>query len=232
MKVMRVEVRALTFPLISQEYQEYTTYQWVRIYPSFLQLHSLQPNNTQYTDLEGFRCHSPVHHCLEFSSSDEEIPVRPSGPCLWHSSTPDSSPVCRGAELPLPVQCHMNHHNMSPPSTDQFFKDDVTKENFPTAPLDDDIWLKDQTPDRHLCIHDTSQPNHLCHYPCPYANLNFTRNLLPSLTLEAAEFGYNIMDLMDADLEDIMSTTSAENNMDLEDISAYPDSSQLKAWFA
>ena len=36
------------------------------------------------------------------------------------------------------------------------------KKIFHTAPLDDDIWLEDQTPDRQLCIHDESQPNHLC----------------------------------------------------------------------
>ena len=77
------------------------------------------------------RCCSPVHHHLVFSSSDEESPVRPSDPSLWHSSTPDSSPVYRGAEPPLPVQHHMNHHHMSPPSIDQFFKDDTTPKIFP-----------------------------------------------------------------------------------------------------
>ena len=125
----------------------------------------------------------------------------------------------------------MNHHHTSPPGTDQFFKDDTTKENFPIAPLDDDVWLEDQTPDRQLCIYDASQPNHLCHYPCPYANLNFAQNLPPSLTLEAAEFKYDKMDLMDTDLKDIMSTTSAKDIPDLEDISVHPDHNQLKAWF-
>ena len=93
---------------------------------------------------------------------------------------------------------------MSPPNTYQFFTDDTTKENFPTAPLDDDIWSKEQTPDRQLCIHDASQLNHLCHYPFPYANPNFAWNIPPSLTPEAAEFEYDIMDLMDTDLKDIM----------------------------
>ena len=179
-----------------------------------------------------FRCHSPVCCHLVLSSADEEGPVRPSDPHLQHSSTPDSSPVHRRPEPPLPVQHHMIHHHMSPPSTDQFFKDDTTEENFPTAPLDDDIWLEDEMPYRHLCTHDTSQLDHLCHYPCPYANLNFARNLPSSLTPEAAECGYDIMDLMDADLKDIMSTTSDEDIPDLEDISDHPDSSQLEAWFA
>ena len=44
-----------------------------------------------------FRCCSPVQHHLVFSSSDKESPVRPSDSCLQHSSTPDRSPVCRGA---------------------------------------------------------------------------------------------------------------------------------------
>ena len=179
-----------------------------------------------------FRCCSPVSCHLVFSSSDEESPVRPRDPHLWHSSTPYSSPVCRGSEPPLPVQHHMNHNHMCLPSTDQFFTDDTTEENFPTTPVDDDVWLEDQTPDRQLCIHDTSRLNHLCHNLCPYANLHFAKNLPPSLTPEAAEFEYDIMNLMDTDLEDIMSTTSAEDILDLEDISDHPNHSLLKAWFA
>ena len=180
-----------------------------------------------------FRCHSPVWHCLVFCSS-EESPVRPSDPCLWHSSTLDSSPVFRGAESPLPVQHHVNHHHMSAPSTDQFFMDGTTKENFPTAPLDDDIWSEDQIPDRHLFIHDTSQPTHLYHYSCPYVNLNFEMDLPWSPTLGAAEYGHGIMDLsnVSVDMEDIMTTTSDEDISDLEDISGHPDSSQLEACFA
>ena len=40
------------------------------------------------------------------------------------------------------------------------------------------------------------------------------------------------MDLMDTYLKDIMSTASAEDILDLEDISYHPDHRQLKAWFA
>ena len=158
--------------------------------------------------------------------------MRPSDPCLQHSSTPNSSPVCREAEPPLPVQHHMNHQHTSAPSTDKFFKDDTTEENFPTAPLDDDNWSEDQIPDRHWCIHDTSQPNHLCHYSCPYANLNFAMDLPPSPTMEATEFGYGIMDLSDADLKDIITTTSDEDIPDLKNISDHWDIGQLEAWFA
>ena len=178
-----------------------------------------------------FRCHSPVCCHLVFSSSDEDSPMRPSDPCLWHFSTLDSSQVHRWSEPPLPVQLHMNHHHTSIPSTDQFLMDDTTEENFPTAPLDDDVWLGDQIPERHLCIYDTSQPTHLCHYPCPYANLNFEMDLSPSPTLEAIEFGYGIMDLSDRDLEDVMTTSSDKAIPDLEDISDHLDGSQLEVWF-
>ena len=99
-----------------------------------------------------FRCNSPVCCHLVFSSSDEESPVKPNDPHLWYSSTPDSSPVCREAEPPLPVQHHVNHHHTSPPSIDQFFQEDTTKETFPTTPIDDDVWLEDQTPDRQLIL--------------------------------------------------------------------------------
>ena len=109
-----------------------------------------------------FRCHSPVCLHLVFSSSDEQSPVRPSDPHLWHSSTSDSSPIHRKAEPPLLVQHHRNEHHTSTPSTDQFFQDATDKENFPTAPLDDDVWLEDPIPDRHLCIHEPSQPNYQC----------------------------------------------------------------------
>ena len=139
---------------------------------------------------------------LVFSSFDEANPVRSSDLSLWHFSMPDNSPVW--AEPPSPVQHHVDHHHTSTPSIDQFFTDDATEENFPTAPLDDEFWAEDQIPDRHLCIHDTSQVTHLCHYPCPYANLNFEMDLPPLPTPEAAEFGYGIVDLSDADLKDIM----------------------------
>ena len=31
------------------------------------------------------------------------------------------------------------------------------KKDFPTAPLNDDIWLEEPVPARHLCIHEKSQ---------------------------------------------------------------------------
>ena len=46
--------------------------------------------------------------------------------------------------------------------TDDSFQDASNEEEeeggFPTAPLDDDIWLEEPVPVRHLCIHEKSQP--------------------------------------------------------------------------
>ena len=108
----------------------------------------------------------------------------------------------------------MNYHHTSTPSTDQFFQDATVKENFPTVPLDDDIWLEDPIPDRHLCIHEQSQLNYQCTYPCPY-------RLDPpqSSPKDATAPYYELMDLSDiSDIQDVMTTTSNEDIPDLEDI--------------
>ena len=42
------------------------------------------------------------------------------------------------------------------------------EEDFQTVALDDDHWITDPVPDRHLCIHVHLQPHSLCCYPCPY----------------------------------------------------------------
>ena len=63
--------------------------------------------------------------------------------------------------------------------TDDSFQDatnEEEEEDFPTAPLNDDVWLEEQVPVRHSCIHEQSQPNFLYSYFCPYS-LN-----LPPLT--------------------------------------------------
>ena len=109
--------------------------------------------------------HSPVCHCLMFSSSNEVSP------------TPDSSPLHGRAEQPSLVQHHMDYHHTPAPGTDDSFQDVTTEEeeDFPTAPLDDDIWLEDPVPDRHSCIYKQSQLHYQCSYPCPYS-----WDLLPS----------------------------------------------------
>ena len=41
------------------------------------------------------------------------------------------------------------------------------EEHFPTVSLDDDFWMEEPVPERHLCIHEDTQHD-LCPYPCPY----------------------------------------------------------------
>ena len=52
----------------------------------------------------------------------------------------------------------MDYHHALTPGTDDSFEDILAgdEDHFPTAPLDDDIWLENPVPDRHLCIHEQS----------------------------------------------------------------------------
>ena len=109
----------------------------------------------------------------------------------------------------------MDYDHTSTPSTDDSFQDATAEEeDFPTAPLDDNMWLEDLVPDRHLCIHEQSQPQYQCPYPCPYS---FD---LPHSSLEDAPAPYyEMMDLSEiSDLQDVMPTASDEDIHDLEDI--------------
>ena len=108
----------------------------------------------------------------------------------------------------------MNHYHTSLASTDEFFQDTTAEEDFPTIPLDDNIWLEDPVPDRYLCIHEPSQPNCQCSYPCPY------RLCQPHSSPEDAPAPYyKMMDLSDiSDFQDVMTTTSDEDIPDLEAI--------------
>ena len=97
------------------------------------------------------------------------------------------------------------------PSKDATAKEE---EDFPTAPLDDDIWLEDPVPDRHLCIHEQSQPRYQYSYPCPYS-----LDLLDPTPEDALASYYETMDLSDiSDLQDVMTTTGDEDIPDLVDI--------------
>ena len=92
-----------------------------------------------------FRSHNSVCHHLTFSNSDEESP------------TPDNSPLCKRTEPPSLAQHHMDYQHTPTPDTDNSFQDitaEEEEEDFPTPTLNDDIWLEDPVPDRHLCIHE------------------------------------------------------------------------------
>ena len=60
--------------------------------------------------------------------------------------SPDSSPLHGRTEQSSPVEQQMfNHH------TDDSLQDIINEEeDFPTAPLDDDIWLEEPVPGRHF----------------------------------------------------------------------------------
>ena len=48
--------------------------------------------------------------------------------------------------------------------------DEEEKEkDFQRVALDDEHWIAEPVPDRHLCIHEHSQPPSLCSYPCLYS---------------------------------------------------------------
>ena len=49
-------------------------------------------------------------------------------------------------------------------------EDDDAEEHFLTVSLDDNFWMEEPVPEKHLCIHKDAQHD-LCPYPCPY-NLN------------------------------------------------------------
>ena len=142
-----------------------------------------------------YRHHSFTCHQLVFTSSNDESPVRSSVQCSHHYSTDARSQVHRRAELSSSVH-HNLHHPITPTLTsDQFFTDawdnDTTasKQNLPTAPLDDKVWSENLIPDRQLCIHKTShEPNHQCSYPCPYRNKTFRMDLPQSTPQDEAVF--------------------------------------------
>ena len=72
--------------------------------------------------------------------------------------------------------------------------------DFQTVALDDDHWITDPVPDRHLCVHDQSQQQPLCSYTCPYSS-----GSTPVLY-------HDMLDLSDiSDFEDVMTTSSDED---------------------
>ena len=88
------------------------------------------------------------------------------------------------------------------------------EEDFLTAPLNDDVWLEEPVPDRHLCIHDQSQPQNLCPYPCPY----ILDQLHPAFR-NAPTAHYEMMDLSDIfNFPDVMTTASDADIPELDDV--------------
>ena len=87
-------------------------------------------------------------------------------------------------------------------------EEEDAKEHFPTAPLNDDVWMKEPVPDRNLCIHKHSQHD-LCSYPCPYTldQLHLTPDYAPQYM--------NLSDILN--FPDVITTASDEDIPNLED---------------
>ena len=80
--------------------------------------------------------------------------------------------------------------------TDDSFQDVPNQEDdFLTAPLDDDVWMEEPVPDRHLCIHEQSQPHDLGLFPCPYS-----LDQLHPASGNAPTPDYEMMDLSDTSI--------------------------------
>ena len=86
-----------------------------------------------------------VHHCLTYQE-DEESSLDP----RMEDHSPEDDILA----------CHL-------PSITEEHEDD-TEEHFLTVSLDDNIWMEEPDPERHLCIHENTQCD-LCPYSCPYS---------------------------------------------------------------
>ena len=144
-------------------------------------------------------CSSLSSICCHLTFSDDE------------SSSTDSSPLHGRAEIPSPVEQQMVHHCTADSLQDVPSKEE---EDFQTAALEDDVWLEERVPDRHLCIHEQSQQHDLCPYPSPYS----LDQLCPTPG-NAPTPHYEMMDLNDIfNFPDVMTTTSDEDIPDLDGV--------------
>ena len=82
------------------------------------------------------------------------------------------------------------------------------EEHFPTASLDDSVWIEEPIPDWYLCIHKNPQHD-LCPYLCPYnlTLLDLTQNDMPQY-----------MDLSDVFKFPDVITPASDEDPSLEDI--------------
>ena len=121
------------------------------------------------------------------------------------NSSIDSNPLHGSMECSSLTEHPMAHHLTSAAQ-----EEDV-EEHFPTTPLDDDVWMEEPVPDRHLCIHEHSQHD-LCPYPCSHSldHLHFTPEYAPTP---------QYIDLSNIfDFPDVITTASDEDIPNLEDV--------------
>ena len=106
----------------------------------------------------------PVQCQLSFSTSDDEeslaVDIAPT-----YSTTPPQN------SLGFAQQTHYKSiHTV----WDDLGEDEKAEENFQIVSLDNDHWIAEEIPDRHLCIHESSLPHPLCPYPCLYMDYTST----------------------------------------------------------
>ena len=193
----------------------------------------------------------PEDKGFEIGSESFNIPTPHSRALrIYHVSTMEDlsfTPANFSQSLTTPECHHLCLYSTPTLNTEQlsmFFDgvawdDDITSSegNFPTAPLDDEVWPEDPILDRQLCICKAPQEqNCQCSYPCPYSTTTFKMDLPQSTPQDAAVLNYELMDFNDisSDLPDIMTTTSDDDIPDLMDIlnSEHLDNIQHKARFA
>ena len=83
------------------------------------------------------------------------------------SSSTDGRQLHGRTEQSSPAEQQMAHHLTDDSFKDVLSEEEEVEEHIPTAPLDDDVWMEEPVPDRHLCIHEQSRAHDLCPYPCP-----------------------------------------------------------------
>ena len=121
-------------------------------------------------------------------------------------SSLDSNTLHTRMEHHSPEEHPMAHHLTS---ADEDEEEEDAKEHFPTVPLNDDVWMEEPVPDRHLCIHEHSQHD-LCLYPCQYS---LDRLHLPP------DYTPQYMDLSDIFyFPDVITTASDKDIPNLEDV--------------
>ena len=120
------------------------------------------------------------------------------------NSSIDSNTLHARTEHPSPVE-----HPMACHLTGADEEEEGEEEHFPAAPLNDDVWVDEPVPDRHLCIHEHSQHD-LCPYPYRYS--------LDQLHL-SLDYAPQYMDLSDIfDIQDVITTASDKDIPNLEDV--------------
>ena len=88
-------------------------------------------------------------------------------------------------------------------------EEEDTEEHFPTASLNDNVWMEEPVLERDFCIHENSEHD-LCPCPCPYSF-----NQLHPAPNDAPQY----MDLCNIfDFPDVITTASDDDVPNLEDI--------------